>query len=135
MRYRFCLQTAVSGLIQVFGRHEQTANPPPYPQQVQADRQMDRRAGYDANSYIYDFEEPQISTPNCLFRLIDGPRFLERGRARKPEYLTPAAWLPTSMIHISEYDRLKREYIFRSRSRISIGHIGAHMQHTRHRAR
>jgi hypothetical protein len=108
---------------------------PPYPQQVQADRQMDRRAGYDANSYIYDFEEPQISTPNCLFRLIDGPRFLERGRARMPEYLTPAAWLPTSMIHISEYYRLKREYIFRSRSRISIGHIGAHMQHTRHRAR
>ena len=108
---------------------------PPYPQQVQADRQMDRRAGYDANSYIYDFEEPQISTPNCLFRLIEGPRFLERGMAKKPEYLTPAAWLPTSMIHISEYYRLKREYIFRSRSRISIGHIGAHMQHTRHRAR
>ena len=80
-------------------------------------------------------EEPQVSTPNCLFRLIDGPRFLERGRARKPEYLTPAAWLPTSMIHISEYYRLKREYVFRTSSRISIGHIGAHMQHTRLRAR
>ena len=91
--------------------------------------------GTKTSSCFYNFEEPQISTPNCLFRLIDGPRFLERGRARKPEYLTPAAWLPTSMIHISEYYCLKREYVFRSRSRISIGHIGAHMQHTRHRAR
>ena len=56
-------------------------------------------------------EERQVSTPICLFRLIEGPRFLERGRAKKPEYLTPAAWLPTSMIHISEYYRLKREYV------------------------